>query len=132
MKTKQIVCGLTLASCLLLTGCASIICRTNVPVTINSNKPVDVVVKKSSGMVPVTSGKTPLVVTLKTSDGAFQSASYVCEATDETGKKTFYPINARFNAWTLGNFIFGGLLGIGIDGITGAMFTLDDAVYLNL
>ncbi len=114
----------------LLSGCASIVSKTNYNVNINSNVPnTTVKIKQNNGM-PIFSGTVPCMVNLKTSSGFFSSASYAVEATTPDGCKHFYSINSSFNPWFLGNFIIGGIIGMGIDGATGAVYKLDENLYI--
>lgn len=119
--------------CLLLANCASIVSKSNYPVTINSN-PVGAkfLVKKSSGEV-VHQGVTPSTVTLKSSRGYFQPEKYTLEFDKKGHPKQTVELAAGMNGWYVGNVVFGGLIGLVIvDPITGAMWKLDDKVEANL
>lgn len=123
---------LPIATALGLSSCASIVSKTARPVTITSN-PTGAAysLKKSNGMV-MSEGVTPATIVLSTSKGFFQPARYVIEFKRNGAIRTV-PLNASLNGWYLGNFIFGGLIGLLIvDPATGAMWTLDETVVANL
>ncbi len=113
---------LALVAALTLTGCASIISRSDWPVTFTSPQPgVDFTVRDEKGVVRV-AAKTPTTATLASGHGWFGRMDYVIET--EHGTRTLRP---KLNGWYLGNLVFGGLLGLLIvDPATGAMFRLPD------
>ena len=115
-----------------MTGCATIVSKTEYPVTISTNAPnAQVTVRNSStGMVLVNS-KAPVTVTLKTSKGFFEPATYQCDVYDEKKKKQTRVIETQFNKWFLGNFVIGGIIGMGVDGLSGACYKFDDALYIH-
>jgi hypothetical protein len=119
---------LTLALCVAITGCASIVSKSDKLVTITSN-PIgaNFVVKKANGL-SMTSGVTPATITLGASDGYFKPAKYVVEYTRK-GVTQSVPLSATINGWYAGNILFGGLIGLLIvDPATGAMWKLNDTV----
>ena len=115
----------------MLTGCATIIGQTNYDVTISTNAPnATVKIRNTTGFI-IHQGTAPLTVNLTSSKGFFNSASYHIDIIAENKKKQTRVLNAYFNAWFLGNFIFGGWPGMLVDGISGACYKLDDAVYVH-
>ena len=115
-------------------GCASIVSKSQWPVTINSNPSgAAVTIKNTSGM-EMQKGITPMTITLPSKKGFFSSASY----NFDFEKEGYYParssISASLNGWYWGNILFGGLIGLLIvDPATGAMWKLDEGpVYANL
>lgn len=116
---------LTLA---LLVGCASIISKSNYPVTISSEpKGTDITIVNRSGE-GVFSGATPTTVTLKAGAGFFRGEDYTV-----TFKKKGYAthtaqIQRGVDGWYIfGNFVLGGLIGwLIVDPATGAMWTLEN------
>ena len=115
-----------------LSGCASIVSRSEYPVVISTNAPgATVVVREPSSGLVLGKGPAPFSTKLKAGTGFFESATYFCEVIDDKNKKQVRPINSRLDAWFLGNFIIGGVIGMAVDGITGAMFKLDEHVYVH-
>ena len=126
MKTNPIL-NMTIALIALgsMSGCASIMSGSRKNVNIKSNPTgahVAVTDKKGREVASLT---TPCVASLKRSAGFFVGASY-----DATIEKQGYQaqrvhIKPTGNPWTLGNVIFGGLVGLLIvDPATGGMFGL--------
>ena len=115
-----------------LTGCASIVSRSEYPVVITTNAHrATVVVREPSSGIVLGKGPTPFYTKLKAGAGFFESAYYLCEVIDDKNKKQVRSINSRLDSWFLGNFILGGVIGMAVDGITGAMFKLDEHVYVH-
>ncbi len=116
-----------------LTGCASLLSKSEYDVTINSNLPgTNVVVRNHDDGKVVGNGKVPFVAKLKASKSFFSGATYALEATTVNGQKhTMFAIS-KIDPFFWGNFVFGGFLGIAIDAATGAMFKFDETFFLNL
>jgi hypothetical protein len=116
----------------LFSNCASIVSKSNWPVSVQSEKPgVEFVVKKADGSV-VTSGKTPQQVTLASGNGFFKPGTYVLETHRKGKVLSTQQITATVNGWYFGNIIFGGLIGLVIvDPLTGAMYRLPETVTLS-
>ena len=111
-----------------LAGCASIVSKSEYPVSITSNPTgADFVVKKSNGL-PIASGVTPATITLGASDGYFKPAKYAVEFRRKGSVQTV-PLTAKVDGWYFGNILFGGLIGLLIvDPATGSMWSLKDTV----
>ncbi|NOZ69399.1 MAG: PEGA domain-containing protein [Deferribacteres bacterium] len=114
-------------------GCASIVSKSNYPVSINSfPEGATITIKDKKGM-PIYKGKTPTTVTLKSGAGFFSGASYAV-----TFEKSGYEAQTMFiekelDGWYIGNFLFGGLIGLLIvDPATGAMWKLPDNITATL
>jgi len=130
---KRASCLLSLVALLLCSGCASIVSKSQYPVSINSSPAGATVSVKDSHGVEVFRGTTPTVVTLKASTGYFSPASYSLQFEKEGYAPGAASISAGMDGWYIGNIIFGGLIGmLVVDPLTGAMWRLDDAVYANL
>lgn len=129
---KILLLGACCAVVVSLSGCASMFSRSNYNVSITTNSPAaSITVRNTSGVI-LSSGEAPMIVGLKSNDGPFSAASYMCEVKDNaTNKKQTRVINAQFCPWVFGNFIFGGVIGIAIDGFSGAMYRLEDSVYVH-
>ena len=125
MKTKTTIL-LTLVT-LALSSCASIVSKSDYPVSITSPSPTDFKIKnRNSGQI-VYNGKAPTVATLSASNGFFSSAKY-----DIITQKTVQPLNASMDGWYVGNILFGGLIGMLIvDPATGAMWKLPEQVSIS-
>lgn len=111
-----------------LTGCASIVSKSNWPVNVQSNPTgAKCVVTKVDG-AQLHTGETPMTVNLDSSRGFFQPAKYNVKCLKDGYQASSVEISANLNGWYIGNILFGGLIGILIvDPATGAMWKLDDA-----
>ena len=101
------VVGLFMIPAMLFTSCASIIApegKKNIPVQVKNVQDYDIsvngVMMGDAAFITVSKGD---VVTIE-ADGYKQSVTM---------------IQGKFNAWVLGNLIFGGVIGIIIDGVSG-------------
>ena len=130
---KGFVC---LALCVVLgtTGCASIIGKSQYPVTISSQPDhADITVTDEKGNI-VYSGKTPTTVTLRTKAGYFKGKNYKVTFQKEGYAEHVAEIRRGVSGWYIfGNFFFGGLIGwLIVDPATGAMWTLQKEVSVDL
>jgi len=113
-------------TCAFLSSCASIVSKTNWPVSIES-KPegVHVSITNKRG-VEIFTGKTPLVTKLKSGSGFFTKESYRVVMTYNGIEKRTINLECSINGWYFGNLFIGGLIGMLIvDPATGAMYRLD-------
>ena len=113
-------------TCAFLSSCASIVSKTNWPVSIDS-KPegVHVSITNKRG-IEVFTGKTPLVTKLKSGSGFFTKESYTVVMTYNGIEKRTINLECSINGWYFGNLFIGGLIGMLIvDPATGAMYRLD-------
>jgi len=113
-------------TCAFLSSCASIVSKTNWPVSIDS-KPegVHVSITNKRG-VEIFTGKTPLVTKLKSGSGFFTKESYTVVMTYNGIEKRTINLECSVNGWYFGNLFIGGLIGMLIvDPATGAMYRLD-------
>ena len=118
-------------SAVIFSGCASICSKSQYSVTVATNAPeADILIRNSDSGMIVQSGKSPLVVTLPASKSFFTPASYQCEVKSKD-KKQYRTISANIDPWFFGNFIFGGIIGMAIDGASGAAYKLEDAYYIH-
>lgn len=114
-------------------GCASIVSKSEWPVTINSEPSGATVVVKNANGVELKKVTTPATVRLKSGAGYFRPAEYTFEFQKEGCETRSASLSARLNEWYFGNILFGGLIGLGIvDPATGAMWKLDHVVTANL
>ena len=120
-----------MAFALLSVGCASIVSKSDYPVTFNSNPSganISIVNKKG---VEIYNGKTPYTATLPASSGYFSGERYDVTANKSGFDETRMSLHSDLDAWYLGNFFSWGALGLIIDP-TGAMFKLDNELTINL
>ncbi len=117
----------------LISGCASIVSKSEYPVSINSQPSgATVIVKNKQGM-EIHQATTPTVLSLGASSGFFQTASYSMEFSKDGYSPATTNLSASIDPWYIGNIIFGGLIRMLIvDPATGAMWQIDDKVYANL
>ncbi|WP_457571549.1 PEGA domain-containing protein [Desulfovulcanus sp.] len=109
-----------------LTGCASIVSKSEYPVSISSNPEEAEITIVNRAEETVFKGKTPATVVLKAGAGFFKGENYTV-----TFKKDGYAthtaqIKRGVDGWYIvGNLIFGGVVGwLIVDPATGAMWTL--------
>jgi hypothetical protein len=103
----------------LILGCASIISGTKQDVLITSSPDQATLnIKNMNGMM-VFQGKTPATVNLE------RNNSYIVTVSLPGYKDSQVSINRDFNFVFLGNLICGGLLGMIIDAVDGAMYQLE-------
>ena len=131
-RAKLATCFIASAS-LLAAGCASIVSKSDWPVTFKSNPSGAKIVVRDHNGTELHSGTTPLTVTLHASKGYLQAATYNFEVTQDGFKPATGTVNAGLNGWFWGNFGFGGLIGfLVVDPLTGAAFKLPPEASVDL
>jgi len=123
---KQAITLLSTISLIILSGCASIVSKSNYPISISS-KPsgAEITVTNQKG-TDIYIGNTPANLSLKASAGFFSKASYTVTFRMNGYQEKKVPINFKIDGWYFGNILFGGLIGILIvDPATGAMWKLN-------
>ncbi len=123
-----------LISLLLISGCASIISKSDYPVSFNSAPSgAQVTIKDAKAGRVIYKGKTPCIVTLKAKHGFFSPAQYdVCFNLPGYNTK-LVTLDATLDGWYIGNIIFGGLIGfLIVDPATGAMWKLPSNIDITL
>lgn len=121
-----------MAALLTLSGCASIVSKSDWPISVNSN-PSDMsfTITDKSGKV-ITKGKTPQTVTLASGESYFSREQYTI-AYMKDGKQVEQSLTPSINGWYWGNILFGGLIGLLIvDPLTGAMYKLPKNIELGV
>lgn len=109
-------------------GCASIISKSEYPVSISSRpQGAEITIVNRLGTT-IFSGKTPTTVTLKAGAGYFKGENYTVTFKKEGYTPYRAQISRGVDGWYIGgNFFFGGLIGwLIVDPATGAMWTLED------
>lgn len=111
---------------ILLSSCASIVSRSQWPLTINTNPSgAKIEITDKSGFT-VYVGNSPATIRLKSGAGYFSKQSYSVKLTLDGYDEKIFPLECNLNGWYVGNIFFGGLIGILIvDPSTGAMYRLE-------
>jgi len=128
MKKVLILLVFALFGVWLLSGCASIVSKSDYPVNISSQPPgAKISITNSTGRTIYT-GQTPTTVNLKANAGYFKGENYTVTFKKKGHETRTAQINRGVDGWYIGgNFFFGGLIGwLIIDPATGAMWTLSD------
>lgn len=120
MKIK-VLAGALVASAA-LTGCASIFAGGPAKIDITST-PGDaaVTITNADGAV-VFNGTTPTTAELARSRGFFSAERYTVTIEKPGVGSETVQLSSTANGWTFGNLLLGGIIGIVIDGTTGAIF----------
>ncbi|WP_299676848.1 PEGA domain-containing protein [uncultured Tenacibaculum sp.] len=123
---RKITTILIASTILLTTSCASIVSKSNYPISINSvPEDANITITDKKG-VEVFKGKTPASLKLKSSSGFFSKASYQVKFEKEGFDTKIVPLQCKLDGWYFGNILIGGLLGmLIIDPATGAMYKLE-------
>jgi len=116
-----------LALAILVAGCATILSGTKQEVSVSTTPPGAEVQVKTNGGLTVYSGTTPASCRLP------RGREYLVSIKMEGYKEQELYISREFNAWFIGNLLCGGVLGMVIDAVDGAMWNLDpDAIHIEL
>ncbi len=119
---KKQITAITMALCLMTSGCASIISNSNYPVNFIGEDGTPFEIKNESG-VKIHKGNTPAVVNLEASNGYFDGAEYTVKSNDNVSQ-----LSSSLDGWYVANILFGGLIGLLIvDPATGAMYKLPES-----
>lgn len=119
----------TLALILLIaltSSCASILSKSQYPLTITTQPTgANVTVTNHKG-VEIFKGISPANLSLQSGAGFFKRASYQVAVT-KTGYETqMVPVHFKVDGWYWGNLLLGGIIGmLIIDPATGAMYKID-------
>jgi len=124
---RQSISALALTTLFLTTSCASIVSKSNWPITINSTPTearISITDKKG---IEIYNGFTPAAIKLKSGSGFFGRARYQIKFFKEGYETKTIPVEFKLNGWYFGNLLFGGLIGmIIVDPATGAMYRIDN------
>lgn len=116
-----------------LSGCASIVSRSEYPVSINSQpEGAEISIKNRAG-TNIFSGKTPTTISLEAGAGFFKGENYTVFFKKAGYTSHTAQIERGIDGWYIaGNLVFGGLIGwFIVDPATGAMWTLKN-LHVNL
>ncbi len=124
MMKKMISC--LLIFCLLcVTGCASIVSKSDYPVSFNSSPEGATITIIDKNGQKIYRGKTPAQITLKSGTGYFSGAKYNVIFEKEDCEPQTVVLEKSLDGWYIGNILFGGIIGLLIvDPATGAMWKL--------
>ncbi len=117
-----------------VTGCASIVSKSDWPVSIASTPDgADFSVTNKNG-TKVHTGRTPAILVLTSKAGYFSGETYTIKYNKEGYIEKEEIVDTELNGWYFGNLIFGGaILGMLIvDPLTGAMWRLPESVSVSL
>ncbi|PAJ70141.1 hypothetical protein CJF42_26090 [Pseudoalteromonas sp. NBT06-2] len=130
MKKKILALAL---STIIMSGCSSIVSKSDYAVAINSNPGGSTFVITNRAGQKVESGITPSTVTLKSSSGYFKGETYTLVLNKKGFSEKTYTLTSSVDGWYFGNILLGGLIGMLIvDPATGAMYNLPDRVDISL
>ena len=115
---KAVVFLLAALSIALANSCATIISGTGQEVSVSSVPRAQIQIKADTGMV-FYAGDSPVIVKLP------RKHSYTVTVQAGGYASQTLVITREFNAWFVGNILFGGIPGGVVDAITGAMWNLE-------
>ncbi|WP_194408526.1 peptidase associated/transthyretin-like domain-containing protein [Aestuariibaculum suncheonense] len=129
--THKITSILMAGTLILTTSCASIVSKSNYPISINSTPSEASITITNKKGVEIYKGATPANLKLKAGNGFFSKARYMVKFEKEGYDAKMVPVEFKLDGWYFGNILIGGLIGLLIvDPATGAMYKLDTE-YLN-
>jgi hypothetical protein len=112
--------ALSVALLVTASGCASIISGRTAQVKIDSYpRQADVSVRDHEGL-EVASATTPAIVPIKRGRTWLRPAKYTATISKPGYQTARVPIRSTFNPWVFGNVVAGGVVGLAVDGTTGA------------
>ncbi|WP_371372806.1 hypothetical protein [Thalassotalea aquiviva] len=130
MKKKLLALTLSMT---ILSGCSSIVSKSEYAVAINSVPEGSAFVITNRSGQKVESGVTPSTVTLKSSAGFFKGETYTVIVKKDGYSDKNYTLTSTVDGWYFGNILVGGLIGMLIvDPATGAMYSLPERVDISL
>ncbi len=109
-----------------LGGCASIVSGSTQEIQLKSEPSVPVTCEAQNGRGHYTANDKPGMLLVKRSQTRL---NIDCKGEGYNGK---YSEQAGAEGWVFGNILIGGLIGLTIDGITGSMFSYDNALTIPL
>ncbi len=101
-----------------LFGCASIVKGTKEDVSVTSNPSAHVVITAKSGEV-FFDGYSPVTTSLP------KKNEYTVKVTIDGYQDQIVQITKEFEMWTIGNILCGGIIGLVVDAVDGAMWKLE-------
>jgi hypothetical protein len=130
-KMKKIIFTAVLIGA--LSGCSSIVSKSEYSVAIATNPGIANFTIVDEAGQQIHTGVTPSVVTLKSSSGYFKGASYTITFEKEGHVDKIFTMTSSIDGWYFGNILFGGVIGMLIvDPITGSMYNLPERIDVSL
>jgi len=133
MKMAKFLALVVSIACIVY-GCASIVSKSEYPVSISSEPQcAEISITNSKGETVFT-GKTPTTITLKAGSAYFKGETYKVSFKQQGYTPYCAQIERGVDGWYVaGNLFFGGLIGwLIVDPLTGAMWKLENLhVYLD-
>ena len=120
MKTALTV--LAIVSFVFLNSCATIVSGTEQEITVSSTPKAKIEIKADTGLL-VYAGDSPAIIKLPRK---YYSYTVTVQASGYNSQTLI--ISRKFNAWFVGNLLFGGIVGGVVDAITGAMWNLEPSM----
>jgi hypothetical protein len=121
-------CSFSLVALLGLSGCATIVSKKDYPVMINNHPAPTCYSIYDNKQRLVATGVTPDQVTLPAKSAPFIPAKYQVAFAGEGGRGQVKQVRADLDPWIAGNIFLGGVIGLGVDGFTGAMYKLPKSI----
>lgn len=119
--------------CFFFSACASIVSKSEYPVTITSNPEQAKITIYNEDSMKMYTGRTPTTISLKAGESYFDGLDYTVNFQKEGYESQTIVISSKLDGWYFGNILFGGLIGLLIvDPLTGAMWKLDSTYIANL
>ncbi len=119
-----IMMGIVLIAITCTSGCSTIVSDSTYDVRIDSYpRGAEYLVTDKKGREQAR-GVTPDIVSLR-AGSFFQSNTFNVDYSKDGYRQSTQIIDSEFDEWYLGNFIFGGIWGLLIDPMTGAMWEIE-------
>src|SRR3989338_9409928 len=110
MSKLKATVSLVMVMCFSVSGCASIVSKSQYPITINSHPDDATIFIKDEKEKQIYKGKTPTTITLPSGEGYFHGKSYTVEFSKEGYETQTAFIKSSMDGWYIGNILFGGLI----------------------
>ena len=118
MKLPSII----IACSLLTTSCASIVSGSSQDIAVSTSPNIKASCKLSNDKGSWDLSETPATAKIERS---YEDLEVKCSNKEKSGQITN---KAETEAWVFGNVLFGGLIGILVDGVTGSASSYDDEI----
>lgn len=120
-------------SLFMLFSCASIVSKSQYPITVSSSPDNAIIIIENKAGEQVFKGTTPTTVTLNASAGFFSGERYTVTYEKDGYESSVRTISSELDGWYIGNILLGGVIGMLIvDPATGAMWKLPEKIDASL